>query len=113
MARAMRISARGPGRFSSREMVGCEHSAAPSGIRPRASLKAGSCRKAGGVVAVLGARGNHQHPKPQNVGDAMLDTLRCARIGRAGGQAVSDAEAALDLAHRQHAGIRRKLAAVS
>ena len=34
------------GAFSSRDMVGCEHSAAPvSGRRPTASLNAGSARK--------------------------------------------------------------------
>ena len=59
-----------------------------------------------GIVAVLVAGGNHQHPETQDVGDAMHDTPRRARVGQAGGQAVSDAEAAFDLAQRQHAGIR-------
>jgi hypothetical protein len=45
MAWPIRSRSRARGRFSSREMVGCEHSAAPSGSRPRASLKAGSCRR--------------------------------------------------------------------
>jgi hypothetical protein len=65
-----------------------------------------------GVVAVLVAGGDHQHPEAQNVGDAVHDTPRRAGIGHAGGQAIGDAEAAFDLAQRQHAGIRRELAAV-
>jgi general stress protein YciG len=65
-----------------------------------------------GVVAVLVAGGNHQHPEAQDPGDAMHDTPRRARIGHAGGQAVGDAEAAFDLAQRQHAGIRGELATV-
>ena len=66
----------------------------------------------GGIVAVLIASGNHQHPEAQDVGDAMHDTPRRAGIGHAGGQPIGDAEAAFDLAQRQHAGIRRELAAI-
>ena len=40
------------GRFSSRHMVGCEHSSAPlSGSRPTASLNAGSARRASQSLA--------------------------------------------------------------
>jgi glutathione S-transferase len=40
------------GRFSSRDIVGCEHSSAPlSGRRPTAILKAGSSRKASQSLA--------------------------------------------------------------
>jgi len=47
IAAIMRLSATGPGRFSSRLMVGCEHRSAPlSGSRPTAILKAGSVRSA-------------------------------------------------------------------
>jgi hypothetical protein len=43
IAAIMRLSAVGPGRFSSRLMVGCEHRSWPlSGSRPTAILKAGS-----------------------------------------------------------------------
>ena len=58
-----------------------------------------------GVVAVLIADANHQYPELQDVDDAMHDPPRRAGIGHAGGQAVSDTEAAFDLAQRQHAGI--------
>jgi len=45
IAAIMRLSAAGPGRFSSRVMVGWEHRSAPvSGSRPTAILKAGSLR---------------------------------------------------------------------
>ena len=44
MARPMRSSARVSGRFSKREMVGCEHSAASSPSRAMASLNIGSVR---------------------------------------------------------------------
>jgi hypothetical protein len=43
----MRLRAIAPGRFSSRDMVGCEHKSAPlSGARPTAILNAGSARSA-------------------------------------------------------------------
>ena len=43
IAAIIRLSAVGPGRFSSRLMVGCEHRSAPlSGNRPTAILKTGS-----------------------------------------------------------------------
>jgi hypothetical protein len=52
MAAIIRLSAVGPGRFSSRHMVGCEHSSAPlSGSRPTASLNAGSARSASQSLA--------------------------------------------------------------
>ena len=47
IAAIIRLSAIGPGRFSSRLMVGCEHRSAPlSGSRPTAILNAGSRRSA-------------------------------------------------------------------
>ena len=52
IAAIMRLSAIGPGRFSSRLMVGCEHRAGPlSGRRPTASLNAGSRRIASQSLA--------------------------------------------------------------
>jgi hypothetical protein len=59
-----------------------------------------------GVVAVLVAGGDHQHPKPQDVGHAVDDPLRRAWIDHAGGQPIRDTEASFDLAERQHATIR-------
>ena len=47
MAAIMRLSATGPGRFSSRHMVGCEHRSRPlAGARPTAILNVGSERSA-------------------------------------------------------------------
>ena len=52
IAAIMRLSAVDPGRFSSRHMVGCEHSSAPlSGSRPTAILNAGSARNASQSLA--------------------------------------------------------------
>ena len=48
----IRLSAVTPGRFSSRDMVGCEHRSGPlSGERPRAILNAGSARSASQSLA--------------------------------------------------------------
>jgi hypothetical protein len=52
IASTMRMSAVGPGRFSSRDMAGCEQSSVPvSGKRPTAILNAGSSRKASQSLA--------------------------------------------------------------
>ena len=59
-----------------------------------------------GVVAILVAGGDHQQAEAQDVGHLMLDPLGQAWVGDAGGQAPGQAEPALDLAQRQHAGIR-------
>ena len=61
--------------------------------------------KAVGVVAVLVARGHHQHPKAQDVGQAVDNAFRCPRIGDTGGQAIGDTKAALDLTQRKHTAI--------
>jgi len=58
-----------------------------------------------GVVAVLVARGNHQNPKAQDVGQAVDDASRCPRIGVTGGQAIGDTKAAFDLTQRKHTAI--------
>ena len=65
-----------------------------------------------GVVAVLVAGGDHQHAEAQDVGEAVPDPLRRARIVDAGGEAVGDAEPALDLAQRQQAAVGGELPAV-
>jgi hypothetical protein len=58
-----------------------------------------------GVVAVLVAGCDHQHAEAHDVGDAVGDALRVARVGDAGGQTVSDAESMFDLAQRQDAAV--------
>jgi hypothetical protein len=51
-----------------------------------------------GVVAVLVAGRNHQQAEPQDVGNAVPDPLRQARVIDAGGKAFGNAEPLLDLA---------------
>ena len=57
--------------------------------------------QAAGIVAVLIAGGDHQQPKTQHVGEAVLDPLRRAGIIDAGAEAPGDAKALLDLTQRQ------------
>jgi hypothetical protein len=68
--------------------------------------------KAVGVVAVLVARRDHQHPEAQDIHDAMPDPLRGARIVDAGREPVGDAEPALNLAQREQAAIGGELPAI-
>ena len=56
-----------------------------------------------GVVGVLVAGGDHKHPKAQVVSHAVDDTLGCARVGDAGGDAVGIAKTGFDLAQRHDA----------
>jgi hypothetical protein len=59
----------------------------------------------GSVVGVLVAGGDHHHSEAQEVSHAVDDTLRCARIGDAGGETLGDAEAGFDLAQRDDAAV--------
>ena len=68
--------------------------------------------QAGGVVAVLVAGGNHQQAEADDVGDAVPDAIRIARVRHAGGLAVGNAEVLLDPAQRQDAAIRGELPAI-
>ena len=65
-----------------------------------------------GVVAILVAGGDHQHPETQNVGNAVPDPLRQARVVDAGGKTFGNAEPLLDLTQDQHTGVGGDLAAV-
>ncbi len=58
-----------------------------------------------GIVAVLTTGGDHQQAEAQYVGEAVLDPIRRARIVDAGGEALGDAEALLDLTQRQQTAI--------
>ncbi len=64
------------------------------------------------VVAVLVAGRDHQQAEADDVGQAVSDLLRRPRVVEAGGQPVGDAEAALDLAQRQHAAIGGQATAI-
>ena len=63
-----------------------------------------------GVVAVFVARRDHQQTKAHDSGERVRD-LR-ARVDEAGGQAIGDAKALLDLAQSQKPAIRRQQTAV-
>jgi len=62
--------------------------------------------QAGGVVGVLVAGGDHQHPEAQNIGHAVDDTPWCARIGDAGRETIGEPKPGFDLAQRQYATVR-------
>ena len=65
-----------------------------------------------GVVAVLVARSDHQQPKTNDVGEAMRDLVGRARVLDAGGHAIGDPKALLDLAQHQNATVRRQQTSV-
>ena len=65
-----------------------------------------------GVVAVFVAGGDHQHSKPNDVGQAVGDLVRRGRINHAGGKPIGDAKMPLDLAQRQNPAVRRQQPAV-
>src|SRR5262245_45107555 len=109
MAQPMRSKARASGRFSRREMVDCEHSARSDGDRSSAILNRGSYRR---PVALLPS----SYPAPiisrrkrMNVGKAMGDVIRRARVFNAGSQTISDAKPLLNLAQHQKPTVRRYL----
>jgi hypothetical protein len=65
-----------------------------------------------GIVAVFVTGGDHQHAEADDLGQAVLNLLRCARIVEAGGQAIGHTQPPLDLAQRQQAAFRGQPAAV-
>jgi hypothetical protein len=71
-------------------------------------LRDGIVPQGTGVVAVLVAGRDHQQAEADDVGGAVPDRLRRPSVLEAGGQAIGDAEAGLDLAQRQHAAIGRE-----
>src|SRR5947209_18888955 len=76
IAAIIRLSAVGPGRFSRRLMVGCEHRSSPvSGKRPTAILKAGSDLT---VVAVEIPRCDQQRAVSDYLGKLVHDPIGIA-----------------------------------
>ena len=71
-------------------------------------LEHGIVAKTGGVVAVFITRRDHQQSKANNVGKAVRDLVRRTRVFDAGGHAIGDAKALLDLAQHQDAAVRRQ-----
>src|SRR3954469_5645854 len=104
IAAIMRLSATGPGRFSSRLMLGCEHRSAPlSGSRPTAILNAGSDLSASQSLppAFAGAgsgiaRRDQQGAVADHLGKLVPHPLRIARVLKAGGQPLGDPKPLLD-----------------
>lgn len=70
-----------------------------------AGFNVGIVPQGGGVVAVLVAGRDHQQAEADDVSEAVPDLLRRSRVIEAGGLAIGDTEAALDLFQRQHAAI--------
>src|SRR5208282_4714735 len=103
----MRSKARTFGRFSSREIVDCEHNSRSDGDRSSAILNIGSL-----FVAVLVAGADHQEPKTNDIGQAVRDLIGIAWVHDAGGEPVGEAKALFDFAQRQNAAIRRKQTAI-
>ena len=68
--------------------------------------------QAGGVVPVLVSGGDHQQPEADDLGQSMDGLPGRPWIIQAGGQSRRHAKAGLDLAQRQHPGIRGKLATI-
>jgi hypothetical protein len=97
----------GPGRFSSRHMVGWEQSSSPrSGSRPPAILRAGSGAQRVAVVGIRVAGRDQERPKADHLCEPMLHPRGRARILDAAGQALGRAEAALDLRQEQSIAVR-------
>src|SRR5438105_1097586 len=101
IAAIMRLSPTGPGRFSSRLMLGCEHRSSPlSGSRPTAILKQriGSERIA--VVAVGIARHDQHRPVADHFGKPVQHPVGIAPVFDASGQAFGTIEGTLTTAAR-------------
>ncbi len=88
-------------RFSSREIVDCEHNSSSEGNRSSASLNNGSRRSVLGVVAVLVPGGNHQQAEPDDLRQAMHDLGRRPRVLQTAGQAIGQSQPPLDLAQER------------
>ena len=65
-----------------------------------------------GVVGVLVTSRDHQHAEADDLGQAMLNPLRRARVFQTGGQAVGQSKPMLDLAQGQQSAFRGQSAAV-
>jgi hypothetical protein len=54
------------------------------------------------VVSIRIAGRDQQHPEADHLGQRVMHPLRCPRVGEAPGEALGDAEPALDLGQQQH-----------
>src|SRR4051812_31584518 len=100
MARPMRSRVRVSGRFSSREMVDCEHSSPSEGARRHFE------HRIGGVVAVLVAGGDHQEAEADDVGESVRDLIWRTLVLDTACETIGDAQPLLDLAQHQDSAVR-------
>src|SRR3954471_15777200 len=113
IAAIMRLSATGPGRFSSRLMLGCEHRSSPlSGSRPTAILNAGSDLSASQSIAVGIARRDQHRPIADHLGKPVQYPVGIAPVFDAIGQALCDPQPLLDRGQQQYPRVRGHPAAV-
>jgi hypothetical protein len=75
-------------------------------------LEQGIAPQVRGVVAVLVAGRDHQQAKADDVSQGVGDLIGRPRIVDAGGKPISDTQALLDLAERQHPAIGRQQPAI-
>jgi len=108
IAASMRKSAAREGAFSSRDMVGCEHSGPPPARRSSAEshLEQRVGAQDVAVVGVVIPGGDGEHPEADHLGHRVIDAQRIAGIAQACRQTVADPKPALDLAQQQDPGIR-------
>jgi hypothetical protein len=93
-------------------MVDWEHRSRSDGHAFERHLEHRIGAQAGGVVAVLVARRDHQEPEADDVGERIHGTAGVSRIVDTGGETVGDREPALDLAQNQQTAVGRQAAAV-
>jgi len=105
-------SIRRSGRFSIRLTVDCEQRSRAPGKPLQRHLEHRVGAERIGVDAVLVAGRDHQHPKAQDVGDAVLGAGWIAGIVDAGAEPPGHIEPPLHLPQRQKTGVRRQCAAV-
>jgi hypothetical protein len=82
------------------------------GQAPDRHLEARVDAQRAAVVGVRVAGRDQQRAEADHLRQGVADPLRCARVGEAAGQALGDAEPALDLGQHQHPGVRGHAATV-
>ena len=113
IAAIMRLSAVGPGRFSSRLIVGCEHRSSPlSGKPPDRHLEGRVGAQRVAIIAVGIARRDQQGAEADHLGERMPHPLRRTRVFDTRRQSVGDSYPLLDRREQQYPSVRCHLAAV-
>ena len=93
--------------FSSRDIVGREHSAAPlSGRPPHGHLENRVRSHAVAIVRILVTRRDQEHPQSQHLDDLVIDPAAIAPVRQAAGQNGGNTETPLNLAQQKNAAVR-------